>query len=191
MPSPITMVRIKAITDCNGCNQCHHCEGPKRSQDEHFSNAMRRAVAISLGATRRPHWQTQERHHEDVVSTTTILIMWWQSLSKDHQLPWRKRDERNQEPGGPLNGKSQVDWAYSCLRSPATRLLRTTTKHTMKNLQKNNKKYSHVTLASCVTHATLGGWATHTIDWHRPEPQWNKSKLRRQQQRQKLPSSFW
>jgi hypothetical protein len=39
-----------------------------------------------------------------------------------------------------------------------------TTKHAMKNLQRYNKKYSHVTLAPRVTRATLAGQAPHTID---------------------------
>jgi hypothetical protein len=33
---PIVMDAIKGITDGNGRNQCHHCEVPKRSQDEHL-----------------------------------------------------------------------------------------------------------------------------------------------------------
>ncbi len=185
------MGTIKAITDCNGCNQHHHCEAPKCSQDKRPSNATRRSVAISLGATRRPCQRMQQRHCEDVASTTMILIPGWQSSSKEHQLRKRKHDKRNKEPGGPLNGKPQEDWAYSCLRSPATRMLRTTTKHAMKNSWKNNKKYSYMTLAPCVMRATLAGRATQTIDWHPPEQQWNKRKLQQHQQRQKLPSSFW
>jgi hypothetical protein len=43
------MGTIEAITDCDGCNQRHHCEAPKRSQDEHPSNATRRAVAKPQG----------------------------------------------------------------------------------------------------------------------------------------------
>ncbi len=34
MASPTAMDAMKAITDCNGRNQRHHCEAPKRSQDE-------------------------------------------------------------------------------------------------------------------------------------------------------------
>jgi hypothetical protein len=60
-----------------------------------------------------------------------------------------------------------------------------------KELAKNNKKHSHVTLAPHVTHATLAGRVTQTINWHQPEQQQNKRKLRQHQQRQKLPSSFW
>ncbi len=61
---------------------------------------------------------------------------------------------QTQQPGGPLNRKPQADWAYSCLRSPTTRTSRTTIKHAMKYLQRNNKKCSHMTLAPRVTHAT-------------------------------------
>jgi hypothetical protein len=49
MPSPIAMGTIEAITDHNGWDQCHHYEVPKHSQDEHPSNAMRRAVAKTQG----------------------------------------------------------------------------------------------------------------------------------------------
>jgi hypothetical protein len=98
--------------------------------------------------------------------------------------------QMHQEPGGPLKGKPQVDWAYSCLRSPATRTSRTTTKHVMKNLQKNNKKYSLVTLVPRITCVTLAGQATQTIDGHNPEQQQNKRKLRQHQLRQKSPSLF-
>ncbi len=185
------MDTIKAITDHDGQDQHHHCEAPKRSQDERLSNATRRAMAISFGATKRSHQWTQQRHCEDIVSIKTILIRRQQSSSKECQLPRRKRDEHNQQPGGPLNGKPQVDWAYSCLRSPATRMSRATTKHAMKNLQKNNKKCSHVTLAPHVMCVTLAGRAMQTIDWHRRERQQSKRMLWQQQWRQKLLSSFW
>ena len=99
--------------------------------------------------------------------------------------------QRTQQPGGPLNRKPQADWAYSCLRSPAIGTSRTTIKHATKNLQRNNKKCSHMTLAPCVTQATLAGRATHTIDWCHPERRQNKHTLQQQQQRHKLPSSFW
>ncbi len=95
---------------------------------------------MSLGATRRPSRQTRQRSCEDAVSITTILIPQQQSLSKERQLPKRKHNKRKQQSGGPLNRKPQEDWAYSCLRSPMTRTLRTTTKHEIKNLVFNNKK---------------------------------------------------
>jgi hypothetical protein len=50
MPLPIAMGAIKAITDLDGRNQGHHCEAPKRSQDECPSNAMRKAVAKPQGS---------------------------------------------------------------------------------------------------------------------------------------------
>ena len=155
MPSPITMGMIEAITDRDGRNQRHHCEAPKRSRDERPANATRRAVAMSLGATRRPRRRTRQRSREDVVSITMILIPWQQSLSKERQLPRRKHDERKQQSGGPLNRKPQEDWAYSCLRSPAMRTLRTTTKHQIKNLCKTRKKAATWQLchALCVQHS--------------------------------------
>jgi hypothetical protein len=130
------MSTIKAITDHDGRNQRHHGEAPKCSRDEHPSNVTRRAMVISLGATSQPRQQMQQRHHEDIVNIMTILVLRQQSSSKEHQSPQRKHDKHNQQPGGPLNGKPQVDWAYSCLTSPATRTLRTITKHVMKNSQK-------------------------------------------------------
>ncbi len=99
--------------------------------------------------------------------------------------------QQTQQLGGPLNRKPQADWAYSCLRSPATRTSRTTIKHAMKNLQRNNNTCSHMTLAPRVMRATLAGQATHTIDWGHPEQQQNKHVLQWQQRRHKLPSSFW
>jgi hypothetical protein len=60
----------------------------------------------------------------------------------------------------------------------------------MKNLQRNNKKYSLVTLAPRITHATLTGQAMQTINLRRLEQQRSKHAMRQQQQRQKLPSSF-
>ncbi len=94
--------------------------------------------------------------------------------------------QQTQQPGGPLNRKLQADWAYSCLRYPVTRMPRTTIKHAMKNLQRNNKKCSHVTLAPHVTRATLAGQVMHTINCCRPEWQQNKHALQRQQRRHKL-----
>ncbi len=55
------------------------------------------------------------------MSIKTILILQQQSLSEERQLPRQKHDKRKKKSGGPLNRKPQEDWAYSCLRSPATR----------------------------------------------------------------------
>ncbi len=66
-----------------------------RRQNNHktsLSNTTRKAVAISLKATRRPCQQTQQEHCEGVVSITMILIPRWQLLSQEHQSPWHKRD---------------------------------------------------------------------------------------------------
>ncbi len=126
-------------------------------------------------------WGRHE-YHNDTHPATTIIIK-GASIAAT-QAQW------TQQPGGPLNRKPQADWAYSCLRSPVTRALITTKKHTMKNSWRNDKKYSHVTLAPCVTRMTLAQGATKTIDWRRPERQQNKHVLRRQQRRHKLPSSF-
>jgi hypothetical protein len=83
---------IKIITNHNECNQHHHREAPKCSQD-----ATRKAVAISLKATRRPCQQTWQEHCEGIVNITTILIPQWQLLLQEHQSPQCKRNKRKKE----------------------------------------------------------------------------------------------
>ncbi len=54
---------------------------------------MRKALAISLEATKQPcHWMQQGRH-EGVGSVTMILIPRWQLLLQGHQLPQCVRDK--------------------------------------------------------------------------------------------------
>ncbi len=84
---------IKTITDCNGRDQCHHCYAPKRSQDIP-SNAMRKAVAISLEATRRACQQMQQGRRDGGLSITMILILRQQRiLPQGRQLLQSVRDE--------------------------------------------------------------------------------------------------
>ncbi len=163
----MTMGSINSINDCNGRDQCHHCEVLKRSRDERPANATRRAVAMSLGATRRFCQQTWQRSCEDVVSiTTTILIPQQQSSSKERQLPQQKRDKCKQQSGGPLNRKPQADWAFSCLRSPVTRTSRTTTKHKIKNSCKTIKKQP---CDNCATrHVRNTCWTSDAHNWLTP-----------------------
>jgi hypothetical protein len=61
------------------------------------SNTTRKAVAISLKATRQPCRQMQQEHRESIVSITTILIPQQQLLSQEHQLLQCKRDKRKKE----------------------------------------------------------------------------------------------
>ncbi len=138
-------------------------------------------VALPTNATKASRGRREYHHNSHPVMT---IIVKGASIAA-------MQAQRTQQPGGPLNRKPQADWAYSCLRSPAIGTSRTTIKHATKNLQRNNKKCSHVTLAPCVTHASLAGQVTHTIDWRHPKWQQNKHALWRQQQRHKLPSSFW
>ncbi len=138
-------------------------------------------AALPMNAT-KTLWERRE-YHDDTHPVTTIIV-------KGASIAVMQA-QRTQQPGGPLNRKPQADWAYSCLKSPATRTLRTTTKHAMKNSRRTNKKCSHVTLAPRVMHTTLAGRATHTIDWGHPKRQQNKHVLRRHQRRHKLTSSFW
>ncbi len=159
MPLPIAMSLINAVNDRDGRDWRNHCEAPKRSRDEHPANSTRRAVAMSLGATRRPCQQTRQWSHEDIVSIMTILIPRWQSLSKEHQLLRRKHDKCKQKSGGHLNRKPQADWAYSCLRSPMTRTSRTTKKHKIKNSCTTIKKQPHDTCAT--GHARNTCWTSN------------------------------
>jgi hypothetical protein len=85
-PSPIAIDVISAII--------------VRRQSAHemsLSNATKKALAISLKATRRFCRQTQQEHCEGVVSIMLILIPRLQLLSQEHQLPQRKRNKRKKE----------------------------------------------------------------------------------------------
>ncbi len=175
-PSLITMDGINAII--MKCQSTHKTSILLMQWGEPW---QRHKAASPTNAT-KGSWEHSE-YHNDTHPTTTIIV-------KGASIT-AMQARQTQQPGGPLNRKPQVDWAYSCLRSPVTRTSRTTIKHTMKNLQRNNKKCSHVTLAPRVTHATLAGQATHTINWGHPKQQQNKHALRGQQRRHKLPSSFW
>ncbi len=80
-PSPIAIDAINAII--------------MRRRSTHktsLSNATRKAMAISLKATRRPCQQTRQERCESVVSITAILIPQQQFLSQEHQLLQRKCD---------------------------------------------------------------------------------------------------
>ncbi len=72
-----------------------------------LSTATRKAVVISLKATRRPCQQTRQEHCESVMSITTILIPRQQLLSQERQL-WRckldkiKRRHSTRETSGRL-----------------------------------------------------------------------------------------
>ncbi len=71
-----------------------------RHQSAHkinLSNATRKAMAISLKATRRPCWQTQQERCEGGVIITTILISRQQLSSQEHQLPQCKCNKRKTE----------------------------------------------------------------------------------------------
>ncbi len=83
MPSPIAMDAINAIIV--RCQSAH-----ERSP----SNAMRKAVVISLKATRRPCWRTWQGHCEGIVSITMILIPRQQILPQGCQLPQHVHHKR-------------------------------------------------------------------------------------------------
>ncbi len=138
-------------------------------------------AALPRNAT-KASWERCE-YHDDTHPAMTIIV-------KGASIAAMQVGQI-QRPGVPLNRKPQADWAYSCLRSPAMRTLRTTIKQAMKNSWRNNKKCSHLTLAPRVTCPTLAGQATHTLNWCCPERQQNKHVLRGQQWRHTLPSSFW
>jgi hypothetical protein len=69
---------------------------PQSAHKTSLSNMMRKAVAISLKATRRPCQQTQ-KHHEGVVSITTILIPQQQLSSQERQLLQCKHNRHKKE----------------------------------------------------------------------------------------------
>ncbi len=145
------MDAIDAIANYKQCNWCHHCDAPKRSRDERSSKSTKKAVAISLRATRQPWgralWECHEYHNNTNPATTIIITDATIAATKARQTqPWTRRSSKQ---------KPQADLANSCLRSPATRTLRSTTKHTIKNSQKSMKKHSHCnTCAMCHVHNT-------------------------------------
>jgi hypothetical protein len=58
---------------------------------------MRKAVAISLKATRRPCQRMQQEHCESIMSISTVLIPQQQLSSQEHQLLQHKHDGRKKE----------------------------------------------------------------------------------------------
>ncbi len=158
--SPIAMGIIEAIINCYGRNQHHYRDAQKCSWDESSSNAT---------SASEPQGGHTNKHNKGVVRT--LSVSWWYSSRNDNhrhkkcQSPRCKCNKCNQEPGGPLNGKPQTDWAYSCLRSPKTRTMRTTTKHTIKNLQKiiKNTATWHLRHTSRTQHL-LDEWRRQSTD---------------------------
>ncbi len=71
-----------------------------RRQSTHemsLSTAMRKAMAISLKATKQLCQRTWQEHCEGVVSIMTILILQWQLSSQERQSPQRKLNECKME----------------------------------------------------------------------------------------------
>jgi hypothetical protein len=71
-----------------------------RRQSAHemsLSTAMRKAVVISLKATRQPRQQMQQEHCESLVSIMIIPIPRQQLSSQEHQLLQRKLNERKKK----------------------------------------------------------------------------------------------
>ncbi len=85
---PIAMGTIIAMDTINAfivrCQSAH-----KRS----LSNATRKAVAINLEATWRPHQQMQQGHREGILSVTTILILQQRLLLQGRQSLQSMRNE--------------------------------------------------------------------------------------------------
>ncbi len=182
------MGTIKAITDCDGHNQHHYCEAQNFSQDKRPPNATRRAMA-------KPQGGLADKCNKGVVRTSWVSRQ-YSSCNDNHCQ--RKVDCRNASATSTTTRRSSKKETSGRLgifmpqiSHNKKRTSRTTKKHTIKNLQWNYKKCSHVTLMPRVMCATLAEWAMHTIDWRHPKRQQNKHTLRRQQRRQKLPSSFW
>ncbi len=164
------------------CQNAHKTSAPLMQQGEPWQSAS------------EPQGGLADKHDKGVMRTLWVSQQYSSHddnhCHKKHQLPQCKCHKRNQKPGGPLNGNvRQVGQIHASDLSWWERWDQQKIRN--KELAKNNKKYSHVTLAPHVMHVTLAGWVTQTIDWHHPEQQWNKRELWWQQWRQKLPSSFW
>ncbi len=180
------MGTIEAITDHNGRNQRHHCEAPKCSRDELPPNATRRAVA-------KPQGGLANKCNKGIMRTSWISR---QYSSRDDNHCQRSIYHCNASATNTTTRRSSKQETSGRLgifipQISRDKNVKNNKKHAIKNSQRNDKKCSHVTLAPRVTHATLAGQATHTIDWCRPEQQQNKHALWLQQWRHNLPSSFW
>ncbi len=70
----------------------------QRAHETSLSNATRKAMVISLKATRRPSClETQQERSEGIVSITMILILRQQLLSWKRQSPQCKRNGRKKK----------------------------------------------------------------------------------------------
>jgi hypothetical protein len=175
MPSPIAIDTINAIIVRR---QSAHERSP--------SNATRKAMTISLEATRRPCQRMQQRHCEGVVSITTILIPWQRILLQGRQSSQSVHNKRklqhfaNQRRSQRLYAQCN-DGNYhhrqhgQCEQQQQLANSNQTTT--------NNKAI--VTCTPCIMRATIAGQAANRVtwqsQWHRF--QWQKNKRKRQQQK--------
>ncbi len=174
------MKAIKAITNCDR----HDSSIIVRRRSTHktcLSNAMRKAMRISLKATRWLCQQMQQEYCEGVGSITTILIPWWQLLSQEHLLPRvsltdARRRHSTRETSGRL-GKFMPQISHEeCGINNNTNKKRTCNKK--KQLSWHVRHVSRATIAG-----QSANWVTWQSQWCRPK--WLKNK--REQRKQKLP----
>ncbi len=132
------MGAIKAITNCNGHNQRYHCEVPKcswdkslkRDEEGHGNQPWSHKAALPTNAS-KASWGYCEYHNNThpamivIVTEASIAAMQAQQMP-----PWTRRHPK---------WETYTDWANSCPRSP-TMNMGSTTKHTKKNLQAEQKK---------------------------------------------------
>jgi hypothetical protein len=79
------MGTTKAITDRNGHDQCHHCEAPKRSQDERPSTVTRRAVA-------KPQGGLADKRDKGVVRMLCVSLRYSSHDDNHHQRSIKRRN---------------------------------------------------------------------------------------------------
>jgi hypothetical protein len=130
------------------------------------SYAMRKAMAISLEATRQPCRQTQQRHceyHDNTHPKTAIIVTRASISVMQAQQTQHKCNKHDHELGGPLNREPWADWENSCPRSTMMSV-GSITKHATKDLQAKTKQHKAImTCTPCVTHATIAGQAVMMI----------------------------
>ncbi len=171
-PSLIVMDAIDAIIV--KCQSAHETCVPLMQRGEPWQSTSEPQGGLADNAT-KASWGRHE-YHKDTHPATTIIIKGASIAATQMQRmqPITRRSSKWETSGRLGIFMPQISRDENTKNNNKTR---------NEELAKNNKKYGHVTLAPRVRCPTLAGGATHTINWHRPEQQQNKSKLKRQQWR--------
>jgi hypothetical protein len=150
------------------------------------SHAMRKAVAISLKATRQPCWQTQQGHHESVVSIMTILIPRWRILPHGCQPPQSMHNERKLQRFADQHRSqglyTQCNDGNYCHHQHGQREQQLQLPNSNQTTTKNQ---AVMTRTPCITRATIAGQAANWVAWQSRwhHLQWQKNKHKQQQQK--------